>query len=233
MADNPFTFDPSKPVMPDDEWDAYCAERDEQGRRELETEWLDRYVETIPERFKGSTLANYETPDPARVSAKQQVRAFIAGASKSGPGLFLTGPVGIGKSHLVVAASKALVQKGWRGRYLDVPAYLERLKASFDRSSTCPDPRRVSEGIDFLVLDALDIDAPNAWTQSTIYLLVDGAYANNTLIIVTSNFDYHELATPARLGERTGSRLVEVTQKIRPEIRDDWRKRIHKKQRDS
>lgn len=208
--------------------DALQRERD--AMQEIFDAWRDDFVKGLPKRLQACTFNSFEAVTPELESAARHVSDWTSSVRKGGTGLFLTGGVGLGKTHLAVAAAVLLVARGWRARYVPVAEYLDRLRGSFDPGGKkCPSPRSLANG-DLLVLDDLGVERPTEWVREQVYAMVDDPYNNDVTVIVTSNQSYSELSHPSALGERTASRLVQMTDKVEF-AGEDWRARQHRERR--
>jgi DNA replication protein DnaC len=61
---------------------------------------------------------------------------------------------------------------------------------------------------DALLLDDLGTENPTPFARETVALVIDRAYRNKKVIIVTSNYDLESLAE--KLGARSVDRLIEI-----------------------
>src|SRR5512138_740571 len=89
----------------------------------------------IPLRYQHCDLDNFVLYDNERlVRAVKGVRRFIDTYPVVEKGLFLIGPPGIGKSHLAVAALKAVMLKTRAtGLFYDVRELLRVIRHTYDR----------------------------------------------------------------------------------------------------
>jgi DNA replication protein DnaC len=117
-------------------------------------------------------------------------------------GLVIAGPIGVGKTHLAVAAYRAVVA----GRVLPavavpVPALLDGLRPGrepVEELRACEDAR-------LLFLDDLAAERHTDWTGETLYRLIDARYARRLPTIVTTNAPGERIRET--LGARVASRL--------------------------
>jgi DNA replication protein DnaC len=146
---------------------------------------------------------------------------LVAGwSSLDGTGLYLYGPVGVGKSH----AAAALVKKAWMEQFragrsahavwLNVPsAILATLAAFGRRSADASKAWDEAQSSSVLVLDDIGVEDPKDWVRARLYGLVEHRLQHRLPTIVTSNLDLGQLAD--RLGSpQIASRLSQMTAQV-------------------
>lgn len=126
-----------------------------------------------------------------------------------GSGLLLTGPVGVGKTHLAAATTGTLIRRGARAHWMSGPLLFARLQAGLGTD----DHSRIMSiltGRDALVIDDLDKTRPTAYAAENVFLAVDGRVSNLVPLLVTTNLSVAELAQhwPQPFGEAIASRLA-------------------------
>lgn len=174
-------------------------------------------VSELVNRAAGSPTAyrpvpvKYRDADPRHVIP--ELRKWDASRS-----LYLTGPVGTGKTYQAAALVRRHYLELERPRgsltaddvfagaihsrpvvWANVPKLLEELRRSFDA------PERAPKGLEIaplLVLDDIGAEKPSEWVEERLYCIVNERYESGLPIIVTSNL------TPAKLGQRLGARLT-------------------------
>ena len=180
---------------------------------------------------RGKLLGAIEDFVPPRFAKPVDLPPAVAewaARGKKAQGLYLTGPVGTGKTHTAwsalaawCAASDVRPYHGgieppnveyWAGdteygpsvvftRMTDLLDDLRPGDDSRKRVRDCQDAR-------LLVLDDVGAEKASEWTQERIYSIVDERYVRCLPLIVTSNLPPRGLAEQA--GERTASRLAEM-----------------------
>src|SRR5579872_1939240 len=100
----------------------------------------------IPANYQLSSLDNFQIPQDNPIARSglgtvlMQVRAFVREFPMGEKqGLLLVGDAGTGKTHLAVAALRALMDKGHEGVFFDYQNLLERIRSSYDSTSGATD----------------------------------------------------------------------------------------------
>lgn len=178
------------------------AERQQQYIQEL------REAAGIPRRFAECTFDNFAVEAGTRPMLEAARRYSESLPAVDGKGLVLVGPVGVGKTHLVVALVKAAVQREVKTSFLAVPELLAEMRAAM-RTELGPEAvmERVQD-VALLVLDDLGAERVTDWVREQLYRLINHRYERLLPVLATSNLTPDELE--AQLGERTISRLLEM-----------------------
>lgn len=113
---------------------------------------------------------------------RDAVRAAARGESRDW--LFLAGPAGSGKSHLLLAACAEAASAGRRAAYLPLPAFAGRLGEALAQQ----------EGFDLVCLDGLDAIAGNAADEEALFHFHNRARAGGGVVL------YAARGNPAALG---------------------------------
>ncbi len=160
--------------------------------------------------------------------------------------LLLIGDPGTGKTHLAVAALRALLAKGHEGVFSDYQNLLDRIRASYDQSSGASDREAYRSALEteVLLLDDLGAHRVTEWVEDIVTSIVTYRCNHRKALIVTTNLpdaesgarlmdhaaqvpgrvDYrHTLAD--RIGGRAHSRLFEMCKVIRMPAVPDYRMR--------
>lgn len=165
--------------------------------------------EIIPPRFRVPVTI------PAAVEA-------WAACGRDAQGLYLTGPVGTGKTHAAwMAVRKWCAATGVIARGVPQEARggaVSGPNVIFTRMTDLLDDLRPGDGARarvrdcqqaaLLVIDDLGAEKASEWTQERLYSVIDHRYAACLPLVVTSNLPPANVGEQA--GDRTASRLAEM-----------------------
>ncbi len=151
----------------------------------------------IPPNYENATLDNF--PDSARQSHRAmalgkvvlQVKGFVREFPTGGkrPGLLLVGDTGTGKTHLAVAALKALLDKGYQGVFFDYQNLLDRIRSSYDSTSGSSDKEAYRSALesDVLLLDDLGSHRVTDWVEDIVTSMITYRCNHRKPLIATTN----------------------------------------------
>lgn len=208
------------------EVDARAAEEDRRAAEEEARRKKLWYLEKsrLPKKYWTCTFAAAaETPENRTALAK--VRAYAEKFAGTG-GLFLTGPVGTGKTYLAACLVNALILREIRVLFGNVLDLLGRIRRTFDEDAQEEEWRVVDElaRVPLLVIDDLGKEKVSEWVEQTLYRIVDMRYRENRALVVTSNYTLSELEKRyPDVGPALASRIAEMCEGVRLGGRD-WRR---------
>lgn len=169
---------------------------------------------TIPRRYADAEV----TQDPVRQWVRDVVeravveRRSVSTPVASGPSLLLLGGTGVGKTREAYGAVRALSVSGIRVAWRFVAA--ADLYAKL-RPRHLVDSEEVFEtyaNARLLILDDLGAAKGTEWNEEINYRLVNHRYEHELPTIFTSNVPPKDLSDA--LGDRVGSRLVEMAERV-------------------
>lgn len=123
-------------------------------------------------------------------------------------GLFITGNVGTGKTHLAAAIANQLMQEGQAVICMTMIDLLDRIKRTYEKQRQYGGDE--SEGkilsaykdVPLLVIDDMGKEPATDWAVSKIYAIINARYEAYMPTIITTNYTDTELVT--RLTPRDG-----------------------------
>lgn len=197
-----------------------CECRKQNRARELSS------LAGIPERYRACTLDNFTTAvsadklvNGALLAAKRSCSDFLDGFlahRKTGQGLILYGPPGVGKTHLAVAVLNELIDRYQvAGRYADFTSLMFAIHGTFDDASTeslATVLRPVIEA-EVLVLDELGAQKPTDWVLQNLYWIINRRYNEQRPTLFTTN--YHLEPADSAPGEVSAEKL---TARLSPQL---------------
>ncbi|HVW07437.1 MAG TPA: ATP-binding protein [Bryobacteraceae bacterium] len=198
----------------------------------------------IPGLYDGASFENF-VPRDELMNVFTMVRGFVRDfPNASRPGLLLMGDPGTGKTHLAVAALRAILAKGFEGMFVDYQNLLDRIRSSYDSSSQTTDKEayRVAMEKEVLLLDDLGAHRVTDWVEDTVTSIITSRCNNRKPLIATTNLidpeagyvTYegagtgkvdHRTTLVERVGPRARSRLFEMCKVIRMPALSDYRLR--------
>jgi DNA replication protein DnaC len=207
----------------------------------------------IPKRYQHCELSNFEVmPGPHEAAmhrAKLAAGRFVEEYPLERNGLLLTGPIGVGKTHLAVAIVHELVRsKGIACLFCDYRELLKEIQNSYNETvnATEMDVLRPVMTTELVVLDDLGAVKPTQWVWDTVSLVLNTRYNEKLTTIITTNLPdapplgagdgdsrsrssaKHAASEPTlgdHITERTRSRLHEMCKKIEMSG-EDFRQKI-------
>ena len=142
---------------------------------------------------------------------------------QAGLGLLLIGPVGNGKTHLVMGLAKYAVEHDLTIAVTSAAQFLDDLRGSYaaaragDRTNSEDRIVQRLTDVDLLVIDDLRVTDWTPWCRSQFFTLINRCWENEVPLLITSNYPLNDLADRAGqigLDEATLSRLTGSTVRI-------------------
>lgn len=162
----------------------------------------------IGARFRMRTFDTFKlTPENQEAAAICQKYAdtFREKLPRNNPnpgrnGLFITGPKGTGKTHLVAAIANKLMNQGIAVICMTMIDLLERIKSTYtdarQRFGGYYDAADVLDAytdVPLLIIDDLGKEQPTEWAISRIYAIINARYEALMPTIITTNYSEAEL----------------------------------------
>lgn len=165
----------------------------------------------FPAKHIGSTVAGYTPANESERQVKAIVSAWVTNYKPGCPGLYLYGPAGTGKTHLLVAIGKALVnQYAAEVCYWSTVSLINEAKRMFDKTSGVDEnPFDAAAEATVLMLDDIGAERPSEWVLTELYRLINHRYNRNLTTLLTSNVNLETFE--ASYDSRIADRIHEMT----------------------
>jgi DNA replication protein DnaC len=179
----------------------------------------------IKKRFLQRTFDSFICDTQGRKQAYKIAREYAENfeeALASGEGLYIEGTYGTGKTHLAAAIAIYLTEREYSVVMKTSFELFEEIKRTFNgEERTEAEVVTAYRDCDLLIIDDLGKEQCTDWSMSVLYSIVNDRYEAMKPIIITTNFNSHDLIramTPRGYGsQKIGaiiSRLREVSQPI-------------------
>jgi DNA replication protein DnaC len=205
----------------------------------------------IPPLYANASFDNFLLPRENPVGYRELTEVYLAvrGYAREfpntkKPGLLLMGDPGTGKTHLAVAAFRAIMGKGFEGLFFDYQNLLDRIRSGYDASSNSSDKEayRIAMETEIVMLDDLGAHRVTDWVEDTVTSIITARCNQRKPLIATTNLidpeagyvtyerasggkvDYRTTLTD-RIGPRARSRLFEMCRIIKMPLVEDFRLR--------
>ena len=200
----------------------------------------------VPERYADESFATYKPTHLTQETALILARGFATEwPMNRGEGLTFVGAVGTGKTHLATCILRACAEKGATGIFVNTRDLLKAMRDSFNGKAGAPTEEEILRPVlrsDLAILDDVGAEKPSEWTFEQVEHIISKRYDASLSTLVTANYLFERAApraaggygTPSfesmkecladRIGERSASRLQQMTRRV-DLAGDDWRKR--------
>lgn len=174
------------------------------------------YYSLVNHSLQQATLENYQPTSAELAKAKQAITNYINDFDGT-KNLLLHGTYGTGKSHLSIAVTKKLMEKGYQCLFLSLPKLLTKIKETYNNGGVTEDELlNMIQQVDLLVLDDIGAEHNTDWVNAKLFEVLDSRAGKAT--IYTTNLNSKDLRE--RINERNFSRMMENTKIIRMNGRD-------------
>ena len=196
----------------------------------------------LPRRFLDATVESLQELTPSQSAAKLHMLRLWKGFRPGDRGVGLSGPVGVGKTHLMAGLVRILtLEQGVRCRFVEITHLLAEIKAGFQEGRGEAELVGPLASVPVLVIDELGKGMMTEWQLSVLDELISRRYNAAVSTFFTTNYPFsNATATPAsarrkqegfetltleeRVGSRNASRLAEMCTWLRVEA-PDYRRR--------
>lgn len=132
--------------------------------------------------------------------------------------LMMMGKVGTGKTHLIEAALREAMQRGYWVRYEFTPSLLQRMRDTIGTEAQMAEVLKLARDAEFLALDDIGREQPSDWVREQLGILIESVLQDGSKrLVVSTNHTEAEIA--ARLGERIASRLFDSNRELVAQVK--------------
>ncbi len=190
------------------------------SRKKFSAEELNRAYEEarIPERvrkemrFKTFKNVNKENTD---------VKDIVQNWDQSLGGLYIYGPVGVGKTHVLSALACEMVERGDSVYYANAIKLMTQLRLAI-RNKKQERLQDYLGRIDHLFIDDIGVEKQTNWMNSRVYEIMVDRWEKNLPTYFTSNYSILDLSK--RCDFRIASRIEEICESLQM-TGNDFRKK--------
>lgn len=159
----------------------------------------------LPAFYRECTLENFDAYTSSLKKKLSIIKEWVTRDLETG--LYLFGPVGTGKSHLLAGVMRELAKRRISGRYINGREFALRCQNSFSNDDSVLDIVDKHVRGDYLAIDDLASEKATEFVRQCVLELIDSAYTNSTALLVTSNLTLDQLNA---IEPRIASRLAEM-----------------------
>ena len=186
----------------------------------------DQYQQQLsPENMISSASSLSDFParyaDVKYEDIPQNIRGQFEKLRETRKGLYLFGDCGTGKTHIVYALMKHIIEtQQYRARLYDSTELLDVIRSCYGKNYEYRDDllRQLLDFRGVLIIDDLGVEKMTEWVGETFYKIVNDKYKEMIPMIFTSNLSLDELAE--RMGDRIPSRIAEMCEVVKLEGND-------------
>jgi DNA replication protein DnaC len=201
----------------------------------------------IPKRYEHCDFESYVTDladGKSSYSARQtqelrQAKLIVQKFAENYPagdqsGLLLSGPSGVGKTHLAVAALRELIKRGHSGYFCEYGAVLREIQQTYKNEGEQTESRLLKPllTVEVLLLDDLGCIKPSDWVRDMIGYILNSRYSEASrdhsqprCTIMTTNFG--DVAGDQEAREASGRLIVNRTETLSDRIGPRMRSRLY------
>lgn len=168
----------------------------------------------LGELYAESSLAEYVPVTQMQERALRACRQWRdAMPANRGEGLILSGPCGVGKTHLMAALLLEGVALGWSVRYVTVAEMIRSIRATWtDRARSEDDVIRELVGVKLLAIDELGVQAGSESEHGLLHAVIDARLRMCRPTLYGTNLTAQEL--PGAIGDRVLDRLRQACRMV-------------------
>ena len=206
----------------------------------------------IPPNYRKVDFDNFRIPNdnPIARTLLSQAMVIIRSYAReypvsSKPGILLVGPTGVGKTHLAIAALKAIIARGIQGTFFNYQSLLDKIIASYNPAAGAGRRNAYESAMesDVLLLDDIGANRAIDWVEDAVNSIITYRCNHIKPLIATTNlydpefgpavhkidaagFAGKQATLAERIGERSRSRLFEMCRVVKMPQVEDYRPHV-------
>ena len=193
--------------------ESYSRQSERNRQRFARYEWWKTLITNRGKRYEHCRLKNFEVDGDTQRDVLNQVKEYvtqIADRIHDGQGVFIYGPTGTGKDHIVVALAHEAIRRGYRVIWqngMDLYGNIRDLMNSVESEKSLVD-RLVSPKVLYLSDPLPPIGKLSEFQSSMLFRIIDARYSSRKPTWVTVNVGSRE-ELDERMGTQTADRLLD------------------------
>jgi DNA replication protein DnaC len=147
----------------------------------------------IGRRYKDATLESFKPQNPAQILARERAQDFTLMYPAVNRGYTFVGPVGTGKTHLVIGIFRKLtLEKGVPCRFVDYSHLVKDLRRSYETGEGESVHVVPLFNVEVLLIDELGRGRRTEWELTVLDDLISRRYNAGKITLCTTNFEVVE-----------------------------------------
>jgi DNA replication protein DnaC len=172
-----------------------------------------------PSRSDNMSFDTYAPKTASQRNAFTAARFYAESPESTPKGLAFLGPVGCGKTHLLVSVARQIVSAGKSLGFVDFDRLAGDVRRGYSEGTSDTAAIRDAMAFDFVVIDELGKGRGTEWESWLADQLISVAYQQGTRLLVASNHPAEHdggkyCPLEQRIGGRAWSRLQHMTMMV-------------------
>ncbi|OEF98101.1 hypothetical protein BHF71_03540 [Vulcanibacillus modesticaldus] len=163
----------------------------------------------IPQEILDASFKNID-PTPGREDALAALMEFCKNFDPNvkQKGIYLYGPLGVGKSHMMVATAKKLAERNISTLMIYVPDFFREIKNSI-QDNTLNKKIEILKNVQVLILDDIGAETLSTWERDEILgAILQARMIKGLPTLYTSNLNYDDLEEHLAYSNKGGQELL-------------------------